>query len=73
MPIVCQYPWMWSVFNANCFQLHTSELEDGVDWSRINLQSVTEQNTLDEFLSTAQMAGTEFQAGKLGFYFDMTG
>ena len=34
-----------------------------MDWNRLNLQSVTEQNTLDEFLSTAEIAGTEFQAG----------
>jgi len=46
------------------FQLHTTELDDGLDWNRINLKSVTEENTLDEFLSTAELAGTEFTAGK---------
>jgi len=45
-------------------QLHTTELDDGYDWNRLNLKSVTEQNTLDEFLSTAQLAGTEFIAGE---------
>jgi hypothetical protein len=28
------------------------------------LKSVTEENTLDEFLNTAELAGTEFIAGK---------
>lgn len=45
-------------------QLHTSELEDGYDWSRLNLRSVTEESKLDEFLNTAKLAGTEFTAGK---------
>lgn len=45
-------------------QLHTSELQDGYDWGRLNLTSVTEQNSLDEFLTTAELAGTEFTAGK---------
>ncbi|XP_046579587.1 large subunit GTPase 1 homolog [Haliotis rubra] len=49
--------------------LHTSELNDGYDWGRLNLQSVTEQSHLDEFLSTAQMAGTEFTAEKLNIKF----
>ena len=46
-------------------QLHTSELNDGYDWGRLNLQSVTEQNNLEEFLATAELAGTEFTAGQL--------
>lgn len=46
------------------FQLHTSELNDGYDWGRLNLQSVTEQNSMDDFLATAELAGTEFVAGK---------
>ena len=44
-------------------QLHTSDLNDGYDWGRLNLQSVTEQSNLDDFLTTAQLAGTEFTAG----------
>ena len=52
--------------HCSCFspQLHTSELQDGYDWGRLNLQSVTEQSNLDDFLATAEMAGTEFTAGK---------
>lgn len=41
-------------------QLHTSDLADGYDWGRLNLQSVTEQSSFEEFLSTAELAGTEF-------------
>uniref|UniRef100_A0A8C9W630 Large subunit GTPase 1 homolog n=1 Tax=Scleropages formosus TaxID=113540 RepID=A0A8C9W630_SCLFO len=49
--------------------LHTSELQDDSDWARLNLQSVTEQSSLDEFLSTAALAGTEFAAEKLNIKF----
>ena len=44
-------------------QLHSSEVGDGYEWGRLNLQSVTEESRLDEFLSTAELAGTEFTAG----------
>ena len=44
-------------------QRHTSEIEDGSEWARLNLSSVTEQSTLDDFLATAELAGTEFTAG----------
>ncbi|XP_077204074.1 large subunit GTPase 1 homolog [Paroedura picta] len=44
--------------------LHTSELHDGYDWSRLNVQSITEQSSLEEFLATAELAGTEFVAGE---------
>jgi len=44
---------------------HTSELQDGYDWGRLNLQSVTEQSNLDDFLTTAEMAGVEFTAEKM--------
>ena len=44
-------------------QLHTSEIQDGSDWNRLNLQSITEQNTLEDFLETAELAGVEFTAG----------
>ncbi|CAM4606706.1 unnamed protein product, partial [Lepidochelys olivacea] len=50
-------------------QLHTSELNDGYDWGRLNLQSVTEQSSLEEFLATAELAGTEFAAEKLNIKF----
>ncbi|XP_060098776.1 large subunit GTPase 1 homolog [Heteronotia binoei] len=46
-------------------QLHTSELNDGYDWSRLNVQSITEQSSLEDFLATAELAGTEFVAEKL--------
>lgn len=49
--------------------LHTTELNDGYDWGRLNLQSVTEESSFQEFLSTAQLAGTEFQAEKLNIQF----
>ncbi|KAI5281734.1 Large Subunit Gtpase 1-like [Manis pentadactyla] len=49
--------------------LHTSELNDGYDWGRLNLQSVTEQSSLDDFLATAELAGTEFVAEKLNIRF----
>lgn len=45
--------------------LHTSELNDGYDWGRLNLQSVTEQSNLDDFLTTAELAGVDFTAEKL--------
>ncbi|KAJ8913541.1 hypothetical protein NQ315_017092 [Exocentrus adspersus] len=49
--------------------LHTTELQDGYDWARLNLQSVTEESSFQEFLATAQLAGTEFQAEKLNVRF----
>ena len=42
--------------------MHTSELNDGEE---LNTKSVTEQSALDEFLTTAELAGTEFIAGTL--------
>ncbi|KAM9582684.1 large subunit GTPase 1 homolog [Trichechus inunguis] len=49
--------------------VHTAELSDGYDWGRLNLQSVTEQSSLDDFLATAELAGTEFVAEKLNIKF----
>ncbi|XP_050307029.1 large subunit GTPase 1 homolog [Anthonomus grandis grandis] len=49
--------------------LHTTELNDGYEWGRLNLQSVTEESSFQEFLSTAELAGTEFQAEKLNIKF----
>ncbi|XP_023407412.1 large subunit GTPase 1 homolog isoform X1 [Loxodonta africana] len=49
--------------------LHTTELNDGYDWGRLNLQSVTEQSSLDDFLAVAELAGTEFVAEKLNITF----
>lgn len=42
--------------------LHTTELDDGTSYNRINFQSVTEQNNLEDFLTTAEMAGKDFTA-----------
>ena len=50
------------------FQLHTSEVDDGYDWNKLNLRSVTEESSLDDFLATAEMAGTEFTAGQCNLY-----
>jgi len=44
--------------------LHTTDLQDGYDWGRLNLQSVTEQDTYTDFMNTAEMAGREFDAEK---------
>lgn len=49
--------------------MHTTEIQDGYDWGRLNLQSVTEESSFQEFLSTAELAGTEFQAEKLNIKF----
>nr|CAD7199776.1 unnamed protein product [Timema douglasi] len=50
-------------------ELHTSEIADGYDWGRLNLQSVTEESSFQEFLSTAELAETDFQAEKLNITF----
>lgn len=50
-------------------QLHTTELQDGYDWGRLNLSSVTEESSFNAFLRTAELAGTEFQAEKLNITF----
>ncbi|CAG9767545.1 unnamed protein product [Ceutorhynchus assimilis] len=54
---------------SNNSMLHTTELADGYEWGRLNLQSVTEESSFQEFLSTAELAGTEFQAEKLNIRF----
>ena len=43
---------------------HGEDLDDGYDWNRLNLKSVTEESNLDDFLNTASLAGTEFLAEK---------
>ncbi|KAK3788028.1 hypothetical protein RRG08_051102 [Elysia crispata] len=42
--------------------LHTTDLDDGTTYNRINFQSVTEQSNLEDFLTTAEMAGKDFTA-----------
>lgn len=40
------------------------DLDDTSDWTKTKgAKSVTEQNSLDDFLTTAEMAGKEFDAG----------
>ncbi|XP_022913612.2 large subunit GTPase 1 homolog [Onthophagus taurus] len=56
-------------FTSDGSMLHTTEIQDGYDWGRLNLQSVTEESSFQEFLSTAELAGTEFQAEKLNIKF----
>lgn len=53
----------------NNTMLHTTEIQDGYDWGRLNLASVTEESSLHDFLRTAELAGTEFQAEKLNIKF----
>ncbi|XP_067636501.1 large subunit GTPase 1 homolog isoform X1 [Eurosta solidaginis] len=53
----------------NDTMLHTTELQDGYDWGRLNLASVTEESSFHDFLRTAELAGTEFQAEKLNITF----
>jgi len=44
--------------------LHTAELQDGYDWGRMNLKSVTEEASYIDFLNTAEQARTDFDAEK---------
>lgn len=44
-------------------------MQDGYDWGQLNLNSITEESSFQEFLSTAELAGTEFQAEKLNIKF----
>ncbi|XP_045450740.1 large subunit GTPase 1 homolog [Melitaea cinxia] len=52
--------------------LHTTEVNDGYDWGRLNLQSVTAESSLQEFLSTAELANREFIAEKLNVKYVMS-
>lgn len=44
--------------------LHTTDLQDGYDWGRLNLASVTEEDSYQDFLNTAELAGRDFDAEK---------
>ncbi|KAI8064428.1 hypothetical protein BC940DRAFT_277199 [Gongronella butleri] len=44
-------------------KLHTTELHEGDDWMK--MRSITQENDLEAFLSTAELAGTEFTAERL--------
>lgn len=65
----CVLTFTENYFPISKFQLHTTEVQDGYDWGRLNLQSVTEESSFQEFLRTAELAGTEFQAEKLNITF----
>ncbi|CAB3259623.1 unnamed protein product [Arctia plantaginis] len=44
--------------------LHTNELNDGQDLGRLNLQSITAESSLEEFLSIAELAQKEIASQK---------
>ncbi|KAJ2012604.1 hypothetical protein IW146_009891 [Coemansia sp. RSA 922] len=44
-------------------ELHTTDLDDGPAWTK--LQSITQQGDIEEFLHTAELAGTEFTAERM--------
>jgi len=53
--------------NANAAEagyLHSADLQDGYDWGRMNLQSVTEEASYIDFLNTAEQASQDFDAEK---------
>lgn len=47
-------------------------MNDGYEWGRLNLQSVTAESSLQEFLSTAELANREFIAEKLNVKYVMS-
>eukprot|EP00092_Neocalanus_flemingeri_P060397 GFUD01072380.1.p1 GENE.GFUD01072380.1~~GFUD01072380.1.p1 ORF type:complete len:541 (-),score=149.15 GFUD01072380.1:96-1718(-) len=47
--------------------LHNTDLQDGYDWGKLNLQSVTEDDTYTDFMNTAELGGREFDAERLNF------
>lgn len=49
----------------NASSTHMREYAQVADNTAVNLKSVTELNSLDEFLETAQLAGTEFTAERM--------
>ncbi|KAI8645393.1 hypothetical protein BD408DRAFT_361569 [Parasitella parasitica] len=44
-------------------KLHTTDVNEGPKW--VKMQSITQENDLDAFLSTAELAGTDFTAERL--------
>ncbi|KAI4499986.1 hypothetical protein M0802_004856 [Mischocyttarus mexicanus] len=56
-------------FRGDFSKLHTENVDDGYNWACLNLQSITEQSSFEEFISTANLAGTEFNAEKLNIKF----
>lgn len=45
--------------------LHTTDLEDSSDYGKMNLRSITEESSLEEFLHNAQLANRQFTAEKM--------
>lgn len=41
---------------------HTTDIDSTPKW--VKMQSITQENDLDAFLRNAELAGTEFTAGK---------
>jgi large subunit GTPase 1 len=60
--------FQWSLFAwlLIIIEQHTTDTNEGPNW--VKLQSVTQEGDLDAFLHTAELAGTEFTAGKYSQY-----
>lgn len=61
--------YQFCISRTFCFKIHVADLKDGYDWARLNLASVTEEDSFQAFLRTAELAGTEFVAEKLNIQF----
>ncbi|KAB7496898.1 Large subunit GTPase 1-like protein [Armadillidium nasatum] len=44
---------------------HTTEVEEGKHYNPVNYKSITDQTDVEDFLTTAELAGTEFKAERL--------
>ncbi|XP_076820375.1 large subunit GTPase 1 homolog [Clavelina lepadiformis] len=55
--------------SKNVAHKHAAELAAEQEGDELNLKSVTELTSLDDFLATAELAGTEFTAQKLNVHF----
>ena len=58
-----KYPNQHRSTTGDAWVHQKTDFTASADWNRLNLRSVTDQNSLDEFLTTAQLAGTDFAAG----------
>ena len=54
----------WVRLDNNLKILNEVDYDSRYDWGRLNLQSVTEEDSYQDFLNTAEMAGREFDAEK---------
>ncbi len=48
---------------TNIILKHTTDIDEGPKW--VKMQSITQENDLEAFLSTAALAETDFTAGKI--------